>query len=88
MLGVLTLIASAIGAYYANGLRAALTGSELAQVWQYVGIGVVMLFVGAIAGGAVSVLSPGQELLAVLLFMLLGSASLAFGLKLQLDKVK
>jgi len=86
-LGVLVLLVTFVGAYYANGLRSALEGSELADVWKYVGIGVVLLFVTAIAGGVATFIDV-DPLRAVLVFLLLGSLSLTYGLKLQLDKVK
>ncbi|MFQ5800272.1 MAG: hypothetical protein ACE5HH_00950 [Candidatus Hydrothermarchaeales archaeon] len=88
ILGVLILLVTAVGAYFANELKSALAGSELAVVWKYIGIGVVLLFLSAIAGGAARIVAPGQELAVVLLFMLLASACLTYGLKLQLDKVK
>jgi hypothetical protein len=87
-LGMLTLLVTAAGAYYANGLKAALAGSELGEVWKYIGFGVVLLFVGALAGGAATQFAPGQELNVTLVFMMLGGGALAFGIKLQLDKVK
>ncbi len=87
VLGTVVLIVTAVSAYYANELRSALAGSELATVWKHVGLGVILLFASAIAGGAVA-LADGDALKAVLLFMLLSALFLVNGLKLQYDKVK
>ncbi len=87
VLGTGVLIVTAVSAYYANELRSALAGSELANVWKHVGLGVILLFASAIAGGAVA-LADGDALKAVLLFMLLSALFLVNGLKLQYDKVK
>ena len=43
ILGALVLVVTLLGTYYANGLKSALEGSELANVWKYVGIGVILL---------------------------------------------
>ncbi|GBE18049.1 hypothetical protein BMS3Abin16_00640 [archaeon BMS3Abin16] len=87
VLGTVVLIVTAVSAYYANELRSALAGSELADVWKHVGIGVILLFVAALAGGAYE-LAEGDALKAVLFFMLLSALFLVNGLKLQYDKVK
>src|SRR3972149_5666351 len=87
LLGTLVLLVTAIGAYLANGLRSALEGSELSEVWKYIGLGVILLFIGAIAGGA-SEFFGIHSLTSMLVFNLLASLCLAYGLKLQLDKVK
>lgn len=87
LLGTLVLLVSAIGAYLANGLRSALEGSELSEVWKYIGIGVILLFVSAIAGGGATLIGF-DPLTATLAFMLLSVLCLTYGLKLQLDKVK
>ncbi len=87
VLGSLVLLVTGMSAYYANELRTALAGSELASVWKYVGLGVMLLFAGAIAGGAAELIEVDSRI-AMLSFMLLASIFLAYGLKLQYDKVK
>ncbi len=91
ILGSLVFIVTLVGTYYANGLKSALEGSELANVWKYVGIGVILLLVGAIAGGAANnniILPKSQALNSVLLFTLLSAVALTNGLRIQLEKVK
>ncbi len=89
VLGALVLLVTAVSAYYANELRTALAGSELASVWKYVGFGVMLLFAGAIAGGAAEAeLFEINSLNTVLGFMFVASIFLAYGLKIQHDKVK
>jgi hypothetical protein len=87
VLGTLVLLVTALGAYYSYGLKSNLAGSELANVWKFIGMGVILLFLGALAGGGSSLIGL-DSLTAILVFMLLGSIFLAYGLKLQLDKVK
>lgn len=91
ILGALVLVVTLLGTYYANGLKSALEGSELANVWKYVGIGVILLLVGAIAGGAANngiILPPSQALDTVLFFTVLSALALTNGLRIQLEKVK
>ncbi len=89
VLGAAVLIVTAAGAYYANGLKSALEGSELATVWKHIGLGVILLFLGAIAGGIVSYTGDTELALDVtLLAVLVAAGGLLNGLKLQLDKVK
>lgn len=91
ILGALVLVVTLLGTYYANGLKSALEGSELANVWKYVGIGVILLLVGAIAGGAANngiILPPSQALDSVLFFTVLSALALTNGLRIQLEKVK
>jgi hypothetical protein len=87
VLGTLVLLVTALGAYYANGLKSNLAGSELAKVWKFIGMGVILLFLGALAGGGSSLIGL-DSLTAILIFILLGSICLTYGLKLQLDKVR
>ncbi len=87
VLGTLVLLVTAVSAFYANELRSALAGSELASVWKNVGFGVMLLFAGAIAGGAAELLEIDSRT-AMLSFMFLASIFFAYGLKLQYDKVK
>jgi hypothetical protein len=87
ILGTLVLLVTALGTYYSNGLRLALQGSDLAEVWKYMGIGVFLLFIGAIVGGGLKLLER-EALNSVLLTLWIGSIFLTYGLKLQLDKVK
>ena len=86
---VLIFLISVAGAYYANELRKALAGSELAEVWKYVGATAVLLFVGSLLGGIVA-LAAGEELgLEVFLFIMVpAAATLTYGLYLQAQKVK
>jgi hypothetical protein len=86
-LGALVLLVTAVGAYFANGLRSALEGSELAEVWKFIGLGVLLLFLGAVAGVGAPLVDM-DTLQATLVFMLLASICFTIGLKLQLDKVK
>lgn len=91
ILGALVLVVTLLGTYYASGLKSALEGSELANVWKYVGIGVILLLVGAIAGGAANngiILPPSQALDTVLFFTVLSALALTNGLRIQLEKVK
>jgi hypothetical protein len=90
IIGAIVLIVTAVGAYYANGLKSALAGSELAEVWKYMGFGVILLFIGAIAGGAAKAENIDflEPLDVVLVFMAASAICLTYGLKLQLDKVK
>lgn len=87
VLGTIVLLITVVGTYYANGLRSALEGSELSEVWKYVGLGVIFLFLTALAGGGASLIGL-DTLSAVLSMLVLASAFLTYGLKLQLDKVK
>jgi hypothetical protein len=94
VLGTLVLISTSAGAYYANELRSALEGSELANVWKYMGLGVILLFIGALLGGGAKLLfganpeDVASPLNILLILVLLGSLCFVYGLKLQLDKVK
>lgn len=86
---ILIFLISIAGAYYANELRKALSGSELADVWKYVGLASVLLFIAAALGGIVAIFA-GEELgLEVFLFIMVpAAAALTYGLYLQSQKVK
>ncbi len=86
-LGTLVLLVTATGVFYANSLKSALAGSELADVWKYIGLGIVFLFLGAILGGGATLIGM-DSLTAMLVTTLLASIFLTLGIKMQLDKVK
>jgi len=90
ILGASVLLATALGANYARGLRKALGDSVLASVWKNIELGSMLLFLGALIGGGIELfkITSMDSFAVVLFFILLAALSFNNGLKMQLSKIK
>jgi hypothetical protein len=86
-LRALILLAIAVGAFYANGIRSALGESEAANAWKVILTGIVFAFLGGIVEPASFYFDLDSQLVAWG-FMLLAAIILVYGLKLELKKVR